>query len=84
MYSYYDDPDRPRTVFEALRRLQHDQDFIPMEPSEPTTAMPGTIEKIEVLRMRVELGQPLWHDDDPQFFYRGPIGGPGDPGRQQG
>lgn len=66
--SYYDDPDRPRTVFDALKRLQHDEDFIPMEPNNPTTAMPGTIEKIEVLRMRVEMGQPLWNDDDPTYF----------------
>ncbi len=30
----------------------------------PTDAPAGSPEKIEILRRRVELGQPLWHDDD--------------------
>lgn len=34
---------------------------------EPTTAIPGTDEKIAVLRRRQELNQPLWHPDDPKI-----------------
>ena len=30
----------------------------------PTDAPAGSNEKIEILRKRVELGQPLWHTDD--------------------
>lgn len=30
----------------------------------PTEAPPGTLEKVEVLRKRVEAGQPLWHQHD--------------------
>jgi hypothetical protein len=31
----------------------------------PTTANPGSEEKIRVMIERLELGQPLFHDDDP-------------------
>ena len=31
---------------------------------DPTDAPAGSAEKIEVLRKRVELGQPLWHPKD--------------------
>lgn len=34
---------------------------------EPTRAIPGTPEKIAVLRRRQELRQPLWHPDDPMI-----------------
>jgi hypothetical protein len=30
----------------------------------PTSALPGTLEKIEVLRLRVSRRQPLWHPGD--------------------
>ncbi len=30
----------------------------------PTDAPPGSSEKVEVLRRRVENGQKLWHPDD--------------------
>ena|SRR3990172_3519256 len=44
--------------------------FVPREDwdIEPTTAMPGTPEKVVVLRERVELGQPLWVAGDPTIF----------------
>jgi hypothetical protein len=35
---------------------------------QPTSTVPGSREKIEVLRQRVELGQPLWHDEDRQDY----------------
>jgi hypothetical protein len=34
------------------------------KPCEPTDAMPGTPEKIEVLTQRARLGQLLWHVAD--------------------
>lgn len=55
-----------RTVFEALLKYGHDEDFSP-KPSEayqPTSFSPGSNDKIEVLRRRVELGLPLWHPQD--------------------
>lgn len=33
-------------------------------PAEPTTAMPGTAEKVEVLRERARQGVSLWHPAD--------------------
>jgi hypothetical protein len=55
-----------RNVFEAILRYGHDEDFVPQHSSEfiPTDAPAGSQEKIDVLRRRVELGQPLWHDAD--------------------
>ncbi len=55
-----------KNVFEAILKYGHDEDFDPAETSafSPTDAPAGSPEKIEVLRKRVELGQPLWHRDD--------------------
>jgi hypothetical protein len=55
-----------RNVFEAIIKYGHDEDFSPASSSEfePTDAPAGSPEKIEVLRRRVEQGQPLWHNDD--------------------
>ena len=39
---------------------------------EPTTARPGSFEKVEVLRKRASLKQPLWHPDDPVDLHRLP------------
>lgn len=33
-------------------------------PAEATDAAPGTPEKVEVLRRRVERGEGLWHEGD--------------------
>jgi hypothetical protein len=55
-----------RNVFEAILKYGHDEDFDP-EPTpdfSPTDAPAGSPEKIDVLRKRVELGLPLWHDYD--------------------
>ncbi len=54
------------TVFDAILRYGHDEDFEPIESDDfhPTDAPPGTAEKIDVLRKRVELGLPLWHVED--------------------
>jgi hypothetical protein len=55
-----------KNVFEAILRYGHDEDFVPQSDDhfEPTDAPAGSPEKIEVLRRRVELGQPLWHTTD--------------------
>ena len=53
-------------VFEAILKYGHDEDFAPSEDNgfESTEAPAGSAEKIEILRRRVEQGQPLWHGED--------------------
>ena len=55
-----------KNVFEAILRYGHDEDFVPQEDDDftATDAPAGSSDKIEVLRRRVELGQPLWHNTD--------------------
>lgn len=54
----------PRTVHTDLILYGHDEDFIPVNAIWPTSALCGSTEKIEVMRLRVELGQSLWHPND--------------------
>ena len=53
-------------VFDAILKYGHDEDFRPESSDEfcPTDAPAGSQSKIELLRNRVESGQPLWHDKD--------------------
>jgi hypothetical protein len=53
-------------VFEAILKYGHDEDFYPVASDEfaPTNAPAGSPEKIDILRKRVELGLPLWHEED--------------------
>ena len=53
-------------VFEAILKYGHDEDFAPAASEDfcPTDAPAGSPSKIEELRKRVELGLPLWHDED--------------------
>mgnify|MGYP001601899894 CR=1 FL=1 len=53
-------------VFEAILKYGHDEDFAPVENEEfqPTNAPAGSDDKIELLRQRVQSGQPLWHNED--------------------
>ena len=55
-----------RNVFEAILKYGHDEDFAPVESVDfvSTTAPAGSQAKIEMLRRRVELGVPLWHEGD--------------------
>lgn len=56
-----------RNVFDAINKFGHDEDFTPdAETSDfrPTNAPAGSRAKIEILRRRVELGLPLWHETD--------------------
>lgn len=58
-----------KTIFEALTKYGHDEDYEPKPDTLffPTMFSPGSEEKIEVLRQRVELGLPLWHKDDEEI-----------------
>ena len=58
--------EKVRNVFEAILKYGHDEDFAPNEGREfgPTNAPAGSTDKIEMLRRRVELGQPLWHVEE--------------------
>jgi len=55
-----------RNVFEAILKYGHDEDFKPEagRDFEATNAPAGSPDKIEMLRQRVEKGQPLWHTED--------------------
>lgn len=60
----------PNSVLEAIKMGMWD-----FEPEEvdggdysPTSAMPGTGEKLEVLAERVRCGLPLWHNRDRRSF----------------
>ena len=55
-----------KNVFDAILKYGHDEDFDPSEDNgfDATDAPAGSAEKIEILRSRVESGQPLWHDSD--------------------
>lgn len=57
-------------VFEAILKYGHDEDFAPAESDtfEATDAPAGSDEKIEALRQRVELGLPLWHQEDREDY----------------
>lgn len=55
-----------RNVFEAILKYGHDEDFDPVASDDfaPTDAPAGSQEKIDILRLRVDLGLPLWHEND--------------------
>lgn len=68
--------ERCKNVFEAILKYGHDEDWLPdnAQPHfECTDAPAGSPEKIEILRRRIELGLPLWHDND-RFDYNGLTG----------
>ncbi len=69
------EPKKPRNLFEAIIQYGHDEDWTPKGDHRfvGTGAAPGSEEKIEVLRRRVELGFPLWHKDD-RVNYHGLVG----------
>ena len=55
-----------QNVFEAILKYGHDEDFDPVASDDfvPTDAPAGSPEKIDILRKRVDLGLPLWHEAD--------------------
>ena len=60
-----------RTVFEELAEFNRDDKFETSTNHSnffPTAALPGSDEKVEVLKRRVNRGLPLWHDQDRRSF----------------
>jgi len=57
---------RPRSNNVIRASRDHDDEWEPEATGDfyPTDAPSGSSEKVEVLRKRVELGQPLWHEHD--------------------
>lgn len=59
------DPKAPvRNLFDFIERYGHDEDWTPKETPKSTIALPGSPEKIEILRRRLEEGKDLWNDDE--------------------
>jgi hypothetical protein len=56
----------PRSILEAIK--QGDWNFEPTGQApvslNATAAMPGTVEKLDVLADRLQQGLPLWHPQD--------------------
>jgi hypothetical protein len=64
----------PTSVLEAIKLGLWDfepQEETPQESFQATRAMPGTIDKLDVLAERVRLGQPLWHPADRHDYDEG-------------
>lgn len=57
---------KTKTVFEAILTYGHDEDFQPSanESFRPTSCIPGSQGKVDVLHERVARGFPLWHPED--------------------
>lgn len=49
---------------ELGRRHNCEPDWEPPEDCQPTQCLPGSLEKIEEMRARMEAGVDLWHEDD--------------------
>jgi hypothetical protein len=68
---------RPITIFEALARYGEEGNFKPVATPAakknfiPTDAPPGSEEKIDILRQRLEKGLPLWHKRDRKDYVKG-------------
>ena len=59
-----------QNVFDAILKFGHDEDFAPevKDDFDPTEAPAGSDEKIEILRRRIAMGVPLWHENDRQDY----------------
>lgn len=53
-----------KTVFIHIARRGDDEEFVPVEALQPTGHPHGTIERVEVMRRRIEAGQELFHPLD--------------------
>jgi hypothetical protein len=67
-----------QNIFEAIAQYGHDEDFRPQIRGnwQPTNAVAGTTQKLEILRKRVELGVPLFHPNDNPECLRASNGSP--------
>jgi hypothetical protein len=56
----------PNSILEAIKMGQWDfePEETPEDQYESTVALPGTDEKLDILALRVQQGQPLWHRRD--------------------
>jgi hypothetical protein len=56
----------PNSILEAIKMgiWDFEPEEIPEDQFESTVALPGTDEKLDILAMRVQQGQPLWHRHD--------------------
>lgn len=57
--SDYDDADGEEASFEDI-----DFEALGIDPTQPTSAKPGSEEKVLMLAARYAAGVPLWHDKD--------------------
>ena len=60
----------PNSVLEAINLgvWDFEPEEVEVDDYTPTSAMPGTCEKLEVLAERVQQGLPLWHYHDRRSF----------------
>ncbi|KAA5542766.1 hypothetical protein FYK55_14700 [Roseiconus nitratireducens] len=54
------------SIHDHLTHFRDDRQFVPCREPAPTNALPGTPEKLEVLKARLEAGEHLHHQDDPK------------------
>ena len=59
-----------QSIFNFIESTLSEAGFEPIENQDftPTSAPPGSPEKLEILRMRLERGHPLWHEHDRTDF----------------
>ena len=65
-----------KNILDAIREGDwfYEPDEIRPECFEPTTAIPGTQEKLAILAARARAGLPLWHEAD-RLDYEDPSAG---------
>lgn len=61
-----------KNIFQAILQSGHDEDFAHKPATEATGAIPGSREKVEVMRRRVEMGQNPCHPQDVRGTKLGP------------
>lgn len=56
----------PHSVLEAVKLgiWDFELDDQPTQNFQATDAIPGSIEKLDILAQRIQLGLPLWHPND--------------------
>ena len=59
---------RDGNVFEQIVKHGNDAGWEPPRESEPTNALPGSEEKIEVMAERLRRGETLLHPDDVKCY----------------
>ena len=68
----YGTKDRARQIYPTMQFKMFPtydiESIVPKPCSEPTSASPGTKEKVEVLAIRIENEEELWHDLDKNDF----------------